>query len=244
MKTAEVGQWVTYTYRITNTGEVSLTNVVGVDDWMGVINFTAELPPGGVEAATRPKPIVQQDLPGPLVNTVVVTGTPSGGGDPVVVQASASVNLKEVITNVTGAIASADSVLNIPANVLPPETETLSYVRLEDPTPTTALPADFAGVAFDLKLYDGLGDEITDFTDRPFTITIRYEENDLPAGVDETKLAVYYYADDQWQQIPEEDITRDPDNNTITVRIRHLTEFALSDEGTSNVYLPIILKNE
>jgi photosystem II stability/assembly factor-like uncharacterized protein len=239
---AQVGEIVTYTYRITNSGPISVALVTAHDDQLGAItlgstSLQTDQSTSGVATAT----ILSGYLPGPLANTVVVTGQTAAGVE-AVFTATAHVNLIEQFNDLTQPITTADGQLYIPANTLPPEAETLTYVRLSDPTPTAELPADFAGIAFDLKLYNSFGGEITTFAD-PFTVTIRYNEGELPTGVDENGMAVFYYAGGQWQQIPETHITRDPANNTITIQLDHLTEFALTGKATSDTYLPIILKN-
>jgi hypothetical protein len=80
-----------------------LTNVVAVDDKLGGVALvvlpggTAVLPsiqlqPGQVAVGTRIYTVQAGDLPGPLVNTVIVTGTPAVGAV-VTTNASAQVDL-------------------------------------------------------------------------------------------------------------------------------------------------------
>src|SRR5262245_39131675 len=84
--TARVGETITYTYRITNTGNVSLTELSVVDEQLGPVSVSllpggtalfpvGTLQPGQVAGGTRSYTAQLGDLPGPLVNTVVVTGT-------------------------------------------------------------------------------------------------------------------------------------------------------------------------
>ncbi|RIK36751.1 MAG: hypothetical protein DCC55_26355, partial [Chloroflexi bacterium] len=87
---------ITYSYQVTNTGEVSLT-IQALDDWLGAIIWTPQaggaaapvvsLAPGQVAVATRTYTPQMSDLPAPLANTVLVTGTPAAGN---VVTATAS----------------------------------------------------------------------------------------------------------------------------------------------------------
>ncbi|MEZ4712473.1 MAG: choice-of-anchor D domain-containing protein [Caldilineaceae bacterium] len=90
---ALVGETVTYTYVVRNNGSVTLNNVVAVDDKLGNITlpFTT-LIPGQETFGTASATVQAGDLPGPLVNTVVVTGTPPVGAD-VSANAQASVAL-------------------------------------------------------------------------------------------------------------------------------------------------------
>ena len=88
-----MGGTITYTYRLTNTGNVGLDPVVASDDRLGAVPLAAAaLAPAAWTTGTLTYTVVSGDLPGPLANTVTVTGTPSFG-DPVTDTASVSVNL-------------------------------------------------------------------------------------------------------------------------------------------------------
>ncbi len=76
VKTANIGETITYTYRVTNTGNVSLTNLVASDTPLGVVSLNKDsLTPGQDTTGILTYTTVEGDLPGPLTNTVVVTGT-------------------------------------------------------------------------------------------------------------------------------------------------------------------------
>jgi uncharacterized repeat protein (TIGR01451 family) len=81
---AELGEVITYSYRVTNTGDVSLINVVAEDDRLGTVGISGTLLPGAWSAVVLTDTVVEAYLPGPLTNTVVVTGTPPVGNDLVV----------------------------------------------------------------------------------------------------------------------------------------------------------------
>jgi uncharacterized repeat protein (TIGR01451 family) len=88
---ANPGTTVTYTYAITNSGNVTLSNLAANDDRLGPITLTAStLAPGIGISAVRSYEVISADLPGPLVNTVVVTGLPPSG-PPVSATATATV---------------------------------------------------------------------------------------------------------------------------------------------------------
>lgn len=92
--TATVGDQITYTYRITNTGQVTLTGVVLFDDELGTFPpISNTLGPGQSATASAVKTIVQADLPGPVTNTATVTGTNIFGFDTAVATDTASVTL-------------------------------------------------------------------------------------------------------------------------------------------------------
>jgi uncharacterized repeat protein (TIGR01451 family) len=84
----EVGQSVSYQVRITNTGTLTVTGVVATDDLLGALTLgTTTLGPGASTSAGGSYTAQWIDQPGPIVNTVLVAGTPLAGAD---VQASAS----------------------------------------------------------------------------------------------------------------------------------------------------------
>jgi hypothetical protein len=73
---AEVGDTITYTYRITNTGNVTLTTISATDNQLeAVAALAGQLAPNGSRSATLTYVVQPSDLPGPLTNTVTVTGT-------------------------------------------------------------------------------------------------------------------------------------------------------------------------
>lgn len=75
VEAASVGETITYTYRVTNTGSVTLTNISAEDDRLGAISLlTTTLAPGASTAGTATYVVQESDLPGPLANTVLVTG--------------------------------------------------------------------------------------------------------------------------------------------------------------------------
>jgi uncharacterized repeat protein (TIGR01451 family)/LPXTG-motif cell wall-anchored protein len=73
---ARVGDTVTYTFTVTNTGGVSLTGLVLTDDKLGPITLAATtLAPGASTTGTATTTVTAGALPGPLVNLATVTGT-------------------------------------------------------------------------------------------------------------------------------------------------------------------------
>jgi uncharacterized repeat protein (TIGR01451 family) len=77
---ASPGETITYTYYVTNTGDLSLSGVIAVDDALGAVTLGASsLAAGEWTTGVLTYTVIEADLPGPLVNTVVVTGTPPVG---------------------------------------------------------------------------------------------------------------------------------------------------------------------
>ncbi|MGN6126332.1 MAG: beta strand repeat-containing protein [Humibacter sp.] len=88
----KVGQVVTYTFAVSNTGNVDITNPkVNEGNFTGHGTLSAvtcpgpsTLPPGQTIDCTATYTVVAADLAGgSLSNTATVTGTPQGGGDPI-----------------------------------------------------------------------------------------------------------------------------------------------------------------
>jgi len=98
-ETATAGQTLTYTYRVTNTGNVNLSNLEASDDRLGAVTLGAvTLTPGQSTGGVLTYVVKADDLPGPLLNTVIVSGTPPLGS-PVSATAVAAVNLINLESN-------------------------------------------------------------------------------------------------------------------------------------------------
>jgi uncharacterized repeat protein (TIGR01451 family) len=80
VNSAHVGQIITYTYRITNTGNITLTGLTAYDDKLGqAVLSPTTLAPNQVATGKLTHLVAGSNLPGPLTNTVIVTGSPSSG---------------------------------------------------------------------------------------------------------------------------------------------------------------------
>jgi predicted outer membrane repeat protein len=106
---------------------------------------------------------------------------------------------------------------------------TLTYSPLSSVTPPSGLI--FAGHAFVLDAYRS-GLRLRDFAfQSPVTITIRYSNADAN-GTHESQLVLLYRNGNDWQDVatmctPPSTYSRDPIGNSISVRICHLSEYAL-----------------
>ena len=79
---AHVGDLITYTYVVTNTGDVTLTGVTVTDNNISgtiVLNETT-LAPGEWAVGTLTYTVSENDLPGPIENIATATGIPPTGG--------------------------------------------------------------------------------------------------------------------------------------------------------------------
>ena len=77
---AAVGDTITYTYTISNSGNVTVENISLQDNKLGAISLSdTTLAPGENITATATYTVTISDLPGPIVNTATVTGTDPTG---------------------------------------------------------------------------------------------------------------------------------------------------------------------
>jgi hypothetical protein len=121
------------------------------------------------------------------------------------------------------------NLLVVPPNALSEDT-TVTVVE----KPIEA-PAGYAGLS---NVFD-IGPSGTTFA-TPSTLTLPYDENELPAGVSEDGLAIYYRtsAGGIWELVGG---NVDKTANTISVQINHLSEYAVmvSVGGDGLPLLPI-----
>lgn len=108
---AELSNVITYTYQITNSGNVTLSNLRAHDDHLGAVALSVTtLAPRDQSQGVLTYTVVLTDLPGPLLNTVMVTGT-SIGANVITGSAQASVKLLDaefVLTATVGIHAIGD----------------------------------------------------------------------------------------------------------------------------------------
>jgi subtilisin family serine protease len=101
----------------------------------------------------------------------------------------------------------------------------------------------FAGNSISISAKDANGNPVTTFA-RPFTLVVKYNDSDWQnAGItDEANLNVYFYRDGLWSPLfPCDGCSRDMDKNEFTLKLDHLTEFAVAG-AKFRVILPNIRK--
>ncbi len=135
---------LTYTYTVMNVGDVTLTGITAVDTPLGPVPLlTDTLPSLGMTTRILTYTVSESDLPGPLVNSVTVTGT-SPINELVTAQDSFTVT-------VTSAPSLLVTLTAVPELARPSETVTFTLtlhnngdVTLHDLSSVTSLPSDFA----------------------------------------------------------------------------------------------------
>lgn len=142
--------------------------------------------------------------------------------------------------------------ISIPADAITTSI-TLQYNPQPEPQNNTGTLL-FANTSFELLALDGLGNPIPQFAfELPISVTLHYSDQDIE-DIDETALKLYYWNIDQqvWLDaaescVPTSVYQRDLVNNSLSVEICHLTEFALLGEIPSNltfeyIFLPMVIK--
>jgi len=185
--------------------------------------------------------VVEHTYTLPGTYQVVVMATNSLGQQQATI--TVSVN-EEILTHPGDTITTADDVLtfDIPASM----TGTMILTYTPQTTATQSLENfEFAGLAFQLRASDGQGNPFIE-PEAAITLTIRYEENALPAGTDEASLELRRYDLDSSQWIALTVIARDPVNDTLTVLLDHFSEYALlrpeSLVDNYEIYLPLVVR--
>lgn len=116
----------------------------------------------------------------------------------------------------------------------------LTYTPLMTPTRNIS-GYTYAGVVFNLEADSPTQNQIQA---NPATLTLSYATAFLPAGVNEETLQLYRWdeGDNTWRLMT--GLSRNLTQKTITIRLNHLSQFALLAGGdtTHKVYLPVVLK--
>ncbi len=129
-----------------------------------------------------------------------------------------------------GQLRSDDGSFNVdfPAGAVSGDTTISIAKQVEPSAEMTGL--SFAGKAISITAKDANGNPVTTFA-QPFTLVVKYEDSDWQnAGItDEANLNVYFYKDGVWTSLfPCAGCTHDMDKNEFTLKLDHLTEFAVA----------------
>jgi hypothetical protein len=140
-----------------------------------------------------------------------------------------------------GTITPADGVTIAAGSGVFSDTVLISY----SPQPVTATaPLSNAGLFFELSAsYLSSGLPAQPQPGQHYAISVTYQQDDVPAGVDEADLALYYWDEAAWVEEPSS--VADVAANTITASPDHFSLWAAlarSPGAVQKTYLPLILK--
>lgn len=114
--------------------------------------------------------------------------------------------------------------------------------------PSQPVGFSFIGESFTLNAYIN-GTIVEGFVfQKPITVTIDYTEEGI-SGLDEASLMLYFYNEttQEWVDAattctPPSTYTRNLAENTFSVPICHLTEFAVFGQTLPKLYLPLVIR--
>ncbi len=116
--------------------------------------------------------------------------------------------------------------------------DTVQFYFTEAPGDAAQFGSDL-GVLYELNaFFAGSGLPAQPQSGQTYTITISYDESQLPAGFDESMLALYYWDNGQW--VRDKTSVVDTIANTITATPNHFSLWAAL--ARYNTYLPLIFK--
>ena len=185
---ASLGDTITYTYTITNTGDVTVNNLTLEDDMLGTIALgKTSLGQGDNVTATAKHTVVIGDFPGPVANTATATGT-----DPLGNTVTDNATVEVALNAYTASIEVTKTADKESAS--PHETITYTYVIINkgDVTADNLTLMDDKLGAISLNVNDKTlapGDNVT--ATATYTVTIA----DLPGPIINTANVTGIYTD-------------------------------------------------
>jgi heat shock protein HspQ len=146
------------------------------------------------------------------------------------------VDVVPAIGGTFGAFGSAT--FDLPAGAVT-DTVVLTYTVLQ---PSASLP--HVGVFFDISaVYASTGQIAQIAPGKTYTVVVNYDEANVPAYVNESSLALYYWDSSSSQWVKEPTSMVDTMNNTITATPNHFSVWAALGESR-RIYLPVVLRND
>lgn len=98
------------------------------------------------------------------------------------------------------------------------------------------------GIYFDMKAqFTDTGLPAQPMPDQTYTVTIHYDQANVPVGVNEIDLALYYLDGSDWVKEPTSIV--DTEANTITATPNHFSVWAgIFSTDQFDIFLPILLR--
>lgn len=128
--------------------------------------------------------------------------------------------------------------ITIPTNTF---TDTVTLIYTPHPITNTG-DLNHVGLFYTLDAIYPNGDPAQPQPGQRYTITLAYQQADVPPGINEADLALYFWDGAAW--IKEESSVVDPEANTITATPDHFSLWAILTRNSpeEKIYVPIILK--
>jgi pullulanase len=257
---------LTYALVVSNGGPSAATGVV-ITDTLPLNLSLGALPVGC--SGSGPVVCALDVLTANVTATFNLVVTPTATG---ILTNTAVVTAATTDPQANNAVTHTLSVGNALVTVSPGVSATLQYVNGQGLTTTVVVPGSavsgelqllysdattlshtsnlsFAGRAFTLDAYrDGQLLPTYAFTP-PLSVTVYYDDSALN-GIDETDLYLFYWDGDSWEDVagtctPVSAYVRNTLQNSLTVGVCHLTDFALLSNPPAQRmhYFPVIVKN-
>ncbi|HDQ73409.1 MAG TPA: DUF11 domain-containing protein [Chloroflexi bacterium] len=246
----EAGAPLTYTIRVTNTGDVDLHVVVSDAPPEQVAPtapqvWTFTLPASGDGWVETRVVTVAAGYTGPLTYTAHVTSA-EGAMDTASAVVWAAEHTVHVDPEEGGLlVASGDDGATVTVEIPPgavSEAVQLTFASLPEVVDPPAA-FSFAGQAFALEVYTGGLLQGGVVFHNPVTLTIEYVAADVE-GLDEDTLTLRYRNGETWAEDGITVVQRDVDKHRLVTHIEHLTEFALFAQAPQDerytIYLPLV----
>ncbi len=242
-------------------GELSWTGTTSAD-WLGLLPETGTASadsPATVEVFINPRGLTA----GPYNGQITISSETNGVLDsPQVVNVSLILN-QDAADRVErlATFDSAGGTLYIPgqdawvqadfaADTFSRETEVTLVIKGESAYPTTGGLRFLIDRVFEVTAIDQLSGPVTEFSP-PYQLTVSYQFRNFDGVTDDRETIDLYYWDttsQAWQRAYDDSCAactwnHDLNQNTFTVSLDHMTEFALMSQGASNaIYLPLVRK--
>jgi uncharacterized repeat protein (TIGR01451 family) len=228
---ANVGDQITYTFAVTNTGNVTLTDVIVTDPLVTVVGSPITLAPGATDSTTftASYTLTQSDInAGTFTNTATTTGTPPTGpdvededDDTQPLAAAPSISLVKTATPQT--YSAVGNQITYSFAVTNTGNVTLSNVTIDDPLVTV------------VGSLSTLAPGVTDTT--TFSAVYTITQTDLNEGTVVNTATVN--ATD-----PNNDPVSDDDTETVTAEYGKISGFVLEGtNGIENVLITLLDEN-
>ena len=238
------GETITYTLTVTNSGTATATNLIITDSvptgatYLGGGSFDGAVVSWTV-ASLAPQTVISRTFTVTAVQSILNDsyGVTADGGFTALGQTVVGTGVGQIVPPGGGTITPATGVtITVPSGAFD-DTVIIIYIP-QGITNTGSLSQ--VGVFYEILLtyLDGSPAQLQ--PGQRYTITVGYDQADVPLGVDETGLALYYWDGNAW--LKEETSQVDSAANMVSASPDHASLWAILVKIEQVNYLPLILK--